>query len=222
MSGDGVAVHPKDPSLERLNTLSDGVFAIAMTLMALDVHGPAHWDHTTSGLLAGLAGPFQAFFWSFFATALFWVTHRRLFLVCTRSTPVLTGLNLFLLGEITLIPVLTRMLTELLYLGGVLDLYLGLYFLIGVTNAALFVYATRIARITQAPPGPWVVVVGAGTMAFVPVVMTALGVLSVLPELRWLPSLMPLVFAVSFGSRRLAGRLDARRSRKAADGKAGK
>ena len=123
---------------------------------------------------------------------------------CTRSTATLTGLNLLLLGEITLIPVATRLLTEPSYIGGALRLYLGLYVVIGVTNAVLWIYATRIAGITHPRPGLGAVVVVALTLAVVPALMTAMGVLMVFPEYRWLPALMPVVFGASVALRRLA------------------
>jgi uncharacterized membrane protein len=210
VNGDAAPARPRDPALERLNTLSDGVFAIAMTLVAFDVRPPAHWDHTLPGLLDALAGPFQAFFWSFFAAAIFWTTHRRLFMSCTRSTAMLTGLNLLLLGEITLIPVATRMLTDLSYIGGALSIYLGLYLVIGVTNAVLWIYATRIAGIAHPRPGPGAVVVVALTLAVMPALMTALGVLMVFPQYGWLPLLMPIVFGASLALRRLAAWYDRR------------
>jgi len=207
--------HPRDHALDRLNTLSDGVFGIAMTLMAFEVRAPAQWDHTVAGLLSSLYAPFQAFFWSFFATAIFWSTHRRLYLSCTRSTAIFTALNLLLLGEITLIPVANRMLTELKYVGDALGLYLGVYVLIGVTNMLLWLYATCIAGIVRPRPGLGSVLAIALTLAVVPTLMTGLGVLSVLPHYRWLVALMPAVFLASVGLRRAAASFDAWRVRKA-------
>ncbi len=86
-------------------------------------------------------------FLELFGTAIFWTVHRRQFGRITRSTAVLTGLNILLLGEITRIPVATRMIGELQYVGGGLWLYLGLCALIGLTTASNWVYDRwRVAR----------------------------------------------------------------------------
>jgi uncharacterized membrane protein len=202
-------VHERDYGLERLIMLSDGVFAIAMTLMALDVRPPEHWDHTVPGLLDALAVPFQAFFWSFFATGVFWASHRRLFGRYTRADAPITVINLLLLGQITLIPVATRLLTELGQTPSALWLYLSLYGLIGLTNAASFLYACA-AGIVRPRPGPASVACIGVTLATVPAGMTGLGVFSILPGCHWLPALMPPVLALLAYARRVAEAYDGR------------
>jgi hypothetical protein len=107
--------YERDYALDRLIMLSDGGFAIAMALMALEVRPEGNWVHTLPGLLDAISTPLQWFFWSFFGTAIFWTVHRRLFGRVTRSTSVLSALNIFLLGQITLIPVATRRVGELQY-----------------------------------------------------------------------------------------------------------
>jgi len=212
---------PSDPrfyersyALDRLIMLSDGVFAIAMTLMALDVRPEGAWPHTIAGMLEAVAGPFQLYFWSFIGVGIFWTTHRRLFGRLTRSDAVVTGINLVLLAQITLVPVATRMLVELKSVPGVLWLYLCLFGLIGLTNTALWLYSW-LADIMSAPrPGSMVVAVVALMLLFMPVGMTALGVFSGLPGYHWLPALMPLVFGIIRALRVLAERADARASRK--------
>jgi len=200
--------YERDYALDRLIMLSDGVFAIAMTLMALEVRPEGAWVHTLQGLLDAISTPLQWFFWSFFGTAIFWTVHRRLFGRVTRSTPVLTALNIFLLGQITLIPVATRMVGELQYIGGGLWLYLGVYGLIGVTSAASWLYTYAAGIITQPRPGAAVVATVAVNLAVLPVGMTALGVLSASPNYHWLPALMPVLFGLASVLRRLAEAFD--------------
>jgi uncharacterized membrane protein len=201
--------YDRDYALDRLIMLSDGVFAIAMTLMALEVHPNGPWNHTMAGLFDAIQGPFLAFFWSFFGTAIFWTTRRRMFGRYTRSDALITGLNLLLLGQITLIPIATRLFGELFALEpAALRVYLGLYLAIGVTFALQGLYAWR-ARIIAAPrPGPAAAIIVALTLTFIPVTMTALGLLSNLPNRQWLPALMPVVYGASWAMRRLADRID--------------
>jgi uncharacterized membrane protein len=214
---------PSDPrfyersyALDRLIMLSDGVFAIAMTLMAFDVRPDGAWPHTLAGMLDAVAGPFQLFFWSFFGVGIFWTTHRRLVGRLTRSDATVTGINLILLGQITLVPVATRMLSEMKFVPEVVWLYLGLFGLLGLTNTALWVYAWAARIMSEPRPGWRVVVVTAVALLVMPVGMTALGVFSVRPGLHGLPALMPVLFGSISVLRALAERADGRSGKKKA------
>jgi uncharacterized membrane protein len=207
--------YERDYALDRLIMLSDGVFAIAMTLMALDVRPPGQWEHTLAGLANAIAGPFMAFFWSFFGTAIFWSTHRRLFGRFTRSNAVITSLNLFVLGQITLIPVATRMLGDLAYIHDALFIYLALYALIGTTFAVMHFYIWRTGLMTAPRAGPAVTASVVISLALLPVSMTSLGVLSMLPGCQWLPVLMPAVLVASRLMHRLAEWYDRRNKKEA-------
>ena len=196
----------RDYALERLMMLSDGVFAIAMTLLALELRPSDHWDHTLGGLLNELAAPLQAFFWSFFSASMFWIVHRRLFGLYARADGPLTAINLILLGEITLIPVTTRILTALVLSPEALWLYLGLFALIGLTNTAGWVYAAFFTSIVKVPMGLGSRIMIAVLNAVLPVTMTSLGVLSTRPGLAWLLLCMPVVFGGASWLRRMVRR----------------
>ena len=201
----------RDYALERVIMLSDGVFAIAMTLLAFDLRPPEHWDHTLSGLLDGIGGPFQAFCWSFFAIGSFWLAHRRMFGQYQRADAFISVLNLVLLGEIVLIPVATRLLTEMAGSEPALRLYLGLFLLVGLTNAASWSYVAFLTALLRPPKrGPWSKLVIALIYAFGPVGITALGVTHIDPLHRWRFPLMFLVIVCAAGGRWLANQLDGR------------
>jgi uncharacterized membrane protein len=201
----------RDYALERLMMLSDGVFAIAMTLLALDLRIPDTWNHTLPDLLTQLSLPFQTFFWSFFSAATFWMIHRRLFGLCRRADRTLTVLNLILLGEITLIPVVTRILTALFATLPATLLYLGIFALIGATNGACWLHATGRARLTSAPVGRATRLVTALIHCTVPVAMTSLGMFSARPGLIWLLALLPAPIYAARTLSRLADTFDRRR-----------
>jgi uncharacterized membrane protein len=201
----------RDYALERVIMLSDGVFGIAMTLLALDLRPPEHWDRTMAGLFDTMAGPFMSFFWSFFATAMFWLAHRRMFGVYRRADGFISVLNLILLGEIVLIPVATRVLSEMNASDDALRLYLGLFLLIGLTNATSWSYVAFFTGMLRPPRrGPFSKLAVAVIYAFVPVGMTSLGVLANRPGKHFLPLLIPVVILCVTGLRRLATRLDER------------
>ena len=59
-------------SFDRLIMLSDGVFAIAITLAALEIRPPDRW-HDLPGLIAQLRFPVLAYLISFAVVASYWV-----------------------------------------------------------------------------------------------------------------------------------------------------
>jgi uncharacterized membrane protein len=73
---------PEDNSLGRLLTLSDGIFAIAMTLLALDLSVPDVTGHVTNAKLTHALADHADSYWTFLLTFYvvwgYWVRHRRL------------------------------------------------------------------------------------------------------------------------------------------------
>jgi uncharacterized membrane protein len=97
---------------DRLAMLSDGVFAIAITLLALELPLPAHWDgHYAS--LVGVAGrALIGYIFAFGMVGAFWVAHRRLLVKLARVDQVTTLLTLALLGLVGLAPYVARLIAE--------------------------------------------------------------------------------------------------------------
>jgi len=123
-------VKAADNSLGRLLTLSDGVFAIAMTLLALDlveVLPTFNYTPTSPQLVHELAqheATYGAFLLSFYVIAIYWGAHRRLMRYATVPHPAVIRDTLFLLVVVAAMPFPTRLL--------------GMY---GSTPAALAIYA---------------------------------------------------------------------------------
>lgn len=102
----------------RLEAFSDGVFAVAITLLALNltVAGPGHGKLIN---LLGHAWPaFVAYVVSFFTIGVIWVNHRSLFSGLARVDRVLLFLNLLLLLFVVAIPFTTATFAEYLHAGG--------------------------------------------------------------------------------------------------------
>lgn len=141
--------HKADPSLDRLIFFSDGVFAIAITLLAIELHAPHGWDGTISMLFRESSGMLLAFAFSFAVVGVFWNAHRRLFLSMTRFTTGVFVLNLILLAGIALMPFMTVLLYTQPSNGGSLALYLGLVSLIGVVDGLTYGYAAFVADVIR-------------------------------------------------------------------------
>ncbi|APG05492.1 hypothetical protein BJI69_17335 [Luteibacter rhizovicinus DSM 16549] len=91
--------------LDRLVMMSDGVFAIALTLSAVELHPEMEAGKT---LFQVWAMPLAVYFMSFLLIAAVWVAHRRnLAHLHSVDTPT-TWLNLLLLSMIGLLPVVVR------------------------------------------------------------------------------------------------------------------
>src|SRR5437660_1262799 len=89
----------------RVLALSDGVFAIASTLLALDLRVPTGLDSTQlRAALVELVPSVQAFAISFLVIGLLWLGHRRQFARLRRITGSVVALNVVLLGFVAVLP----------------------------------------------------------------------------------------------------------------------
>ena len=118
-------------SLERLAALSDGIFAVAMTLLVLDLHIPtAAQVHSEGELLAALAalGPqWIAYGMSFLTLGIFWAGQQTQLSHIAEGTRDLTWIHLGFLFAITLMPLSTRLLAEFItYRSAVLVYWLNI------------------------------------------------------------------------------------------------
>jgi uncharacterized membrane protein len=172
---------------DRLIMLSDGVFAIAATLLSLDIHGPAHWS-TLSELWAGLAPQIEAYALSFLVIAVFWLAHRRFMAMITTVDAPLTVLTLIMLALVALVPGVTHLART----GPSMLVYAALIILIGFSIAAIWAYASLIADFVPAEvsrSSRWFQLV---LMIFTPAAF--LVIVSMAPLPVWTPS--PLLAAL--------------------------
>lgn len=139
---EGLDEHIRRHSYDRLIMLSDGIFAIATTLAALDVRLPIRGDDFLASLAAGRRG-LLAYAVSFAIAGIFWISNRNLFARLRRVDTVLTVLTLAMLCLIALIPAAIRSL----YLqggggGAGFRLYGLTMFACGLINTAMWGYAS--------------------------------------------------------------------------------
>jgi uncharacterized membrane protein len=122
--------------LERLIFFSDGVFAIVITLLVIELHPPDQWDHTLGGLWQSEWYALLAYAISFLAVGVYWNHHRRLFRRIVHFRPGLVFFNLLLLGLVVLVPFAAQLILK-----GSLPLFLALLVLIGIAQALLWSFA---------------------------------------------------------------------------------
>ncbi len=114
-------------SLERLAALSDGIFAVAMTLLVLDIHiPPVEGIHTEADLLhalAALAPQGTAYVMSFLTLGIFWAGQQTQLNHIREGSRDLTWIHLAFLFTITTLPLTTRLLAEFITYRTALLLY---------------------------------------------------------------------------------------------------
>lgn len=94
-------------SKHRLEALSDGIFAVAMTLLVIELKVPNHGVMTSAQLgdeVIRQLPTFLAWAISFFVLAIFWTTQSRLFHFVGRVNEPMTWLMLVYLGLVSLMP----------------------------------------------------------------------------------------------------------------------
>lgn len=102
--------------LDRVIFFSDAVFAIAITVLVLEIRVPEGVDTADAQQLLILLGElwhkYLAYFISFWVIGLYWLSHHRKFLLIKRFDYRLLTLNLLLLMVIAFIPFPTAILSE--------------------------------------------------------------------------------------------------------------
>ncbi|MET7984506.1 TMEM175 family protein [Streptomyces sp. NPDC005281] len=112
MNGHGQA-RDDEGGAARLLALSDGVFAIAMTLLALDITLPAGLDPAGFERALGDVMPnLVAYAISFLAIAAFWRGHHEMFRYTREVDGTVIRLGLLSLGLVALMPFPTTLLAE--------------------------------------------------------------------------------------------------------------
>lgn len=108
MDGPG---HGRTYSVDRLRGLSDGVIAVAMTLLVLDLKvPPGLTDPTLHRDLIGQVPNFIAWVVSFALLARFWTIHHVVLDTLEECHTSTIGLNFLLLGGISLVPFATSLI----------------------------------------------------------------------------------------------------------------
>jgi uncharacterized membrane protein len=111
-----MAAGTTDHALERLVFFSDAVFAIAITLLIIEIH-PPHFPRGTDDLihvqaLANLVPNFVGYVISFTVIGFFWMGHHRAFALAAHYHPRILGWNMALLGTIAFMPFATAYLSS--------------------------------------------------------------------------------------------------------------
>jgi uncharacterized membrane protein len=135
--------------LERLILFTDAVFAIAITLLVIEIRVPELHHATEADAVQGLlqlVPKFIGFFISFFVIAIYWVAHHRIFRFVRRLDNRLIWTNLFFLLGIVLMPFTTAYQSEYSLLRTPWILYSINIILVGIMQVRLQTYLRNRAH----------------------------------------------------------------------------
>jgi uncharacterized membrane protein len=137
----------------RVETLADGVFAIAMTLLVLEVKVPELPDPVTGvamvGALAGLLPSVAGFAVSFVILGMLWIGHHNQFHFIRRVDRPLLWINIFYLLCVAFVPFATAFITRYPLQPAALLLYGGTLLLGGVTHYLHWNYAVARGFVSE-------------------------------------------------------------------------
>ena len=139
--------------LERLIFFSDAVFAIAITLLALEIRlPPVEGSLSDAQLLRTLLAiwpRYLGYIISFLVIGIFWIGHHRKFSYIRRYDRNLLLINLLLLMAVAFIPFPTTVISE--YGNRTATIFYALSItLVGLLSTALWAYATHRQRLVDA------------------------------------------------------------------------
>jgi len=157
---------PQEKETGRIEAFSDGIFAVAITLLVLNIqvpHGPNGAILAESALGPALLSQwpvYLAFLTSFATIGIMWLNHHRLFNYIKSSNSSLIGLNLLLLLFIVLTPFPTALLADYLQIEAPPGLhiptilYSGFFVLLAISFNLLWRYAAAHNRLLDKKADP--------------------------------------------------------------------
>lgn len=194
----------KEFQLERMILFSDAVFAIAITLLILEIKVPelkgVISESAVLESLGHLLPKFIGFFLSFFLIGLYWVIHHRMFGFLIDYTRRLVNLNLVFLLSIVLMPFSTAfysdyLLPDRIHLITPLAFYVANIWFIAIMNFKLWGYIGEPKnKISAGIPGPFFIKLARIRSLIVPSVFSLMiPVAFVAPvAARYVPVLIPV------------------------------
>lgn len=133
----------------RLTTLADGVFAIAMTLLVLELSVPLVASDELSAELGGMWPEFLMYGLSFLVLGVYWLIHHMIYDAIERYSPTLAWLNIGYLMFAALVPFSTALVVE----HGAVTITALLYglnmLMLFVLGWAMWTYATANHRLVS-------------------------------------------------------------------------
>ncbi|HVM87061.1 MAG TPA: TMEM175 family protein [Puia sp.] len=132
---------------QRIEAITDGIFAVALTLLVLDIKVPVSEGIKTEKQLfdafCELTPKFLTYFLSFMTLGIFWTGHSAQFTYIEKSDRHLNWLSLFFLLFVSTIPFTTSFLGEHIHFKVAIAVYWLNIFLLGLALYIHWAYADK-------------------------------------------------------------------------------
>jgi TMEM175 potassium channel family protein len=140
-------------SIERLAALSDGIFAVAMTLLVLEIHVPeiagVHTERDLLGALAPLLPRLLVYLMSFLTLGIFWNGQQVQLTNFDHGDRNLTWIHIAFLATVSVTPFSTGLLQSFIHYRIALAIYWLNLLMLGVVLYASWRYATRAGLLRE-------------------------------------------------------------------------
>ena len=199
---------------DRIGAFSDGVFAIAVTLLVLDIRVPDPACTTSAqlpGRLLHLWPQLTSYALSFLIIGVYWVAHHLMLSAVQRADRTMLWINNVLLLCVALIPFSAGLLGQFRHDPVAVAVYGLNLVLVSVVLEFFWVYLTRASHLVDAPIASWLVRAGHRRyLASIAVYSGAAGLAFVSPALSsalyWLVPIGYAVFQSRDDRRAIPGR----------------
>jgi uncharacterized membrane protein len=146
-------VSTDDRGLDRILSLSDGIFAFAITLLVLNLTVPTlNQAATSNDLLSSLGAEYPKYIGyivSFYVISNYWLAHHRVFRYVEKYDSKLIQLNLIFLLFITVVPFFTELISSYASLQSAEDIFYLSQACGGVLLTYLWRYASKNFRLIR-------------------------------------------------------------------------
>jgi uncharacterized membrane protein len=169
----GLEIHDNVLGTDRIETLSDGIFAIVMTLLVLEIHVPEIGQLTSSAALmhalVALAPKFLSYVISVVVLGTFWIGHHLQFYYIKHSNRTFLWINIVFFAFISLIPFSAALLGNYHHEQVAVIMY-GLNLIAsGILISALWIYANNGHRLVHDNIDPKLVRIALKYMLMAPI-----------------------------------------------------
>jgi uncharacterized membrane protein len=133
--------------ISRIEAISDGVFAVALTLLVLDIKVPVSEAIKTEkdliNAFCALTPKFLSYFLSFMTLGIFWTGHSSQYNFIVKSDRNLNWISLFFLLFVSVLPFTTAFLSEHIHFKFSIALYWLNIFVLGIALLIHWKYAEK-------------------------------------------------------------------------------
>lgn len=136
----------------RVLALTDGIYAVAMTLLVVSIGIPRVDPEDLVDTLLSAHGDIIIFFVSVAVLGFFWLSNHHFVRHLKAVDPVYTGLNVIYLALIAFLPLPTGLLDRYSSEPITVVLYLAALLLVSLMELALFAHAYRAGLFSSRPP----------------------------------------------------------------------